>query len=429
MRLFKRKSRSSVAEKNLTPVQAIQPELDPTILALDIDSFACRAALIRLQPQNFEILSYTKIDLDIQTFKVDNLTNLLVACEQALGVVKQNQALAVKSLIIGFSDDLTVTSAYKIQIRRPSPQLPFSEKEFDQLVSQNQIEALDQAMIQLKNQNPHLEMKLQLLNSSLINLTVDGQQTVNPIGHSVNWATIELYNVFVPKIWSEISRQISQKLNLKLTALAHKPFALVRGFLGDEVRPNLNALVINIETQLTDVTVILNGILMASKSFGLGYQIFGRALSRNFDNSASANETSPRSQTATFNPAQLTASQQKQAAGIINHTVAVWLQGLGLILNDFKIPVLPSKIYLTGQGANWQVFKTSLLKLNKMKTLTFNQPIQIEILTLNQMSGAEKNPGLKEDFLLTTLAGLGRLAHDLFNAQQALRQPAKVASM
>ena len=408
MRLFRRRSNKVPAD----------PGRQTDIIAcLDLEETQVRAALIERQGDALKIVGLAKVPVsaDLRLSGLDiNRSALQNHCFQALKMAKGGLDINLRDFVLGVSGDFIKGVTHKIQLRRAYPHTPFSQRELDQLIARNQAEALKMAEAEIQAENPGQNPKLQLLNSSLIGFVLDGRPHPQPLGRQANFAGIQLYNVFVPDFWQDIGRQMAEELNLELVALAYKPFALMRGFLGNVFKPDLEALLIQIEDQATYVIVVKNGTLIRTKHFGLGDHIFNQALSRNLDlNYAAA--ANLRDASGEFDFSRLTPAQQEKAKKVFNHTTAVWLQGLTLTLKDFKLAVLPAKIYLTGQAANLKALAKSLQQPTLLKVLPFKDKLQIEVLGLSRMSQIESQVLVDNEVGVTTLAGLGRLASDVLN--------------
>ena len=173
----------------------------------------------------------------------------------------------------------------------------------------------------------------------------------NPVGRPAGKVAVGLHNVFIPDNWLAVAQKIATNLNLNLIALAHKPFALARGLTGSDVT---DALLINVEDDLTDVGLLRSGVLVCSGGFNLGWRTFDKALSRNCDLSQAAID-GLKDDGGDFSLDNLEPNQRPAAERALNHAAYVWLQGLSLILEDFGAGKLPSRIFFAGSGAGLTV--------------------------------------------------------------------------
>ena len=397
------------------------------VAGLDINSTHIKSALIRLGMNDLKIIGQADVLLPRATHLNDLDTNLSVfqsGCQQALKLVQQGLEVDLQSLVIGLSGDLVKGITKTTVIQRPNPRLPLSEKEVDNLLLANQMASLKQATKDLQLEYQDHNFDLQLLNSSLVRLAVDGQPVVNPLNYQATTVSIQLYNVFIPAAWLQAGQKIAERLGLNLIALAYKPFALSRGLLSNPSNANLNALIINIQDHITDLGLIQNGTLTHSANFSLGEQAFHRALARHLDKDESeiANLKNP---AGNFDFSQLDKSKQAEAHRILSHTVSVWLQGLILLLKDFGGESLPAQIYLSGDGAHLEIVRTSLHKLVLSKTLVFQAKIEVEVLSLAHMAATGSESDNDNGLSLATLAGLGKLASDILNIIQNMPEKSR----
>ena len=306
-----------------------------TIAGLDINAESVSAALIRLGMDNLEIVSKAEAFLPqgvgLNDFS-DNQAAFQNSCQQALKAAREGFTTDLRSIVIGLSGDLIRGITQTIEVNRPDPHSPLSEKEMDNLLLNNQTQALKQAVAGLRLENHNQDFDLRLLNSSLISFAVDDHVVDNPLNYRAAKISIQLYNVFVPSAWLIAGQKIAEHLGLNLIALAYKPFALARSLTGNQTNSDLNALLINVEDQITDVGLIQNGILAYSGNFGIGSWAFDRALIRNlkFDQ---ADVAGLKNEQGNFNLSQLPEKRRAEAEKILSHTAYVWLQGLN---SDFK---------------------------------------------------------------------------------------------
>ena len=118
-----------------------------------------------------------------------------------------------------------------------------------------------------------MEIDLKLLNISFISFTIDGRSVANPLNSQTAKVAVRLYNVFIPGTWLNFIQKTTESLGLNLIALAYKPFALTKG-LSVRQGDNLDALIINVEDEITDVGLIQANTLICSKNFSLGLAVF-----------------------------------------------------------------------------------------------------------------------------------------------------------
>ena len=400
----------------LYPVSATVGEY--VIAALDIRTTLVKAAICNLKPNGIEILSQA----DVVLTKGSNLSDLQTdfvsfqnSCQQALKLAQQASGLKFDSVVIGFSGDFIKAISQTSQLERVDASIPLEEKELDRLLLNNQAAALKQAKNQLKEEK-HQDIELNLLNSALVSLIVDGQPVDNPLSMRASRLDLVLYNIFIPQKWQAAAQKCADSLNLKLIALTYRPFALAQGLLGDrQHNTQVSALMIHLDDQATDIGVIKEGVLTHSQHFGLGYHIFDQALSRNLDLDH-VSLGSLKTPLGDYDFARLNEKQQIQAQKSLRHTAAVWQQALVMSLVDLELGNLPAHIYLSGPGAALSVVQRSLLQPTWQNMLPFEGEFELEILDLQKMHKIQSQLQDANELHLTTLAGLARMASNVLEA-------------
>ena len=412
MRLFRKRGR--VEARGKTPVE------ETTIVALDIETTLVKAGLLRVEDRTLRLTKYVQVTPNTKDGRYHQTALLeasLRAIKHLLTAQRDFANQRPQSLVIGFSDVLTQSVTHSIALKRSHASITFSEKEFDALVAKNQAQALDQAHQAVERDYPTVLANLQLLNSALINLSIDGQTIAdNDFRRSARRVSIQLYNVFINPVWLQLSQQIAERAHLNLITLAHRPFALTAGLLRSQTP--LQVLMLNVGSQVTDVAVVQNDILTHSASFNLGQTTFLKALARSLeiDLKTARNYWS---KNYDFNLAGLDVAQQQKVMTAFNHATAVWLQALNLTLTNLAVNPLPGKIYLSGLGSNLKALTANLMKLQRVKNLTFAEALRVEILTPNRLPYTISDLEPQTDFGGISLVGLGRLALDLLEIESA----------
>ena len=399
------------------------------VAGLDINIRSVRAALIELDMSDVKIINQVEVFFPkgIDPGDSNSLVIFKNSCQRALKMVRQESAADPQSVVVSLSGHLIKGITQMIEVNRPNPRLPLSSQEIDGLLLKNQTAALRRAITELRLENPEMEIDLKLLNSSFISFTIDGRSVANPLNSQTAKVAVRLYNVFIPGTWLNFIQKTTESLGLNLIALAYKPFALTKG-LSVRQGDNLDALIINVEDEITDVGLIQANTLICSKNFSLGWQSFERALGRNL-NLDQAVVIGLKNEYGDFDFSSLDKETRARAEKVLNHTAYIWLQGLILILKDFQASELPTKVFFSGAGAGLKILHAAVQKIAADSTLGLNQQMTVEILRL--AGSAQAGPELKfrDELSLTTLAGLGRLAGDILNVIQKVPEDMETGSV
>lgn len=396
-------------------VQSALPVSDEILPCLDIEESNISATLFQVNQQTLRLIGYGQVNFEqnicLHTPDTD-FNKLSQACFQALKAAKSDWDISLNQLAISLSGSFAKEVTYKNQYRRLNSKQAFSPAEWQQILTSNQTESLQQVLTDFEFEDTKFSQPLELLNSSLVKCSLDGYPVDSPLGRQANFASLQLYNVFLVQSYSKLMQRVAESLRLRLLALAYKPFALARAITGDVRHPDMEAVVVHVDNDCSHVILISGGVLVRSQRFELGASVFDNALKRNLVLRRLTINNLKNSQ-GDFSFANLEAEQVEEAVKILSHTNSVWLLALITALKSFDVPALPGNIYLTGRGANYSIIVKGLRNPVLSRKLTFKDPVNISHLRLSDVAGVETSLMDLEDHRVMVSAGLAKLTSNL----------------
>ncbi len=144
--------------------------------------------------------------------------------------------------------------------------------------------------------------------------------------------------------------------------------------------------------------------------FGIGGRSFthqiAEALNVDFD-------TAEKYKLSINNPTKVPADMRDKMALAIQRNLAVWLSGVQITLEEFKLnEMLPNKIFLCGGGAGLAELQDVLSTTDWFKELPFARRPVIHLVNSSDIPGIENRTSISLDHSYVTALGLLRVALD-----------------
>jgi cell division protein FtsA len=390
------------------------------VVALDIGTEYVKALIGRVQPDN-------KIDIvgvgrahqslsDMQAGAIANIGGVVSNCDAALTEAERNAGIDARHSVIGIAGELVKGVTVSVPYNRKHTDVPITVDEIEHMVKITQSRyAKQKAKEQLSLELGGKEVDVQLVNSALISMSIDGYVITNPVGFLGREITIHLYAAFAPMIHIGAIDKTAEELDLDLMAVAAEPFAVVRAAIGYDSDDSMNAVFIDVGGGTTDVAVVDQGGVQGTKSFGIGGRSFTRAISRDLDISFAEAENIK----LNLGSIQSSEVQREQVNKALKKTLDVWMSGISLALEDFGgLDHLPNKVLLCGGGASLAMLVERLENEDWYRELPFSKKPHIRYIEPKEVKGIVDTTGAINDHEYITSMGLLRVGLDTLINQQ-----------
>lgn len=423
-------------------------EQQTTLLGLDIGSSSVKCILATpidpekpdktikfkktLSSGKLKILGVSKVmhsPGDMQEGRIADISGVIATCEKAIHEVETTTGETAKSVVVGVSGEQIKSRTSTIRYRRDSPNKPISESELQELLSKIENRNLEKLKKELSLETDNPEADLSLINSSVVSITIDGYRINNPIGFKGAEVLIDYYTAFAPTVAVSAIEKVCSELELELLTVVVEPFAICRACLGDEVDVDFSAVIVDIGSSTTGVSVVDNGDICGTQMFNIGGNSFTRQISE------SLTLTPRRAELLKLNlsdDSKLSDDVIGKATGAINRSLSVWLAGVSVALEEFKnVEPLPKDVFLCGGSSNLFPLEENLAISDWYESLPFSgRPI---IHTLDPFSLPdfvfESHPEQFDGTFITCL-GLLRVAVDtLLTSPEKTGLKAKISKL
>ncbi len=392
-----------------------RPALATVVAALDIGTVNIKALIVRLRGGSLEVIGVGRAvqgHNDMQAGSIADIPAVVYNCSQALVAAEQAAGYRPAQAVLGIAGELIKGITNTTRVERPVSDQPLDIVELDGVIKATQAEARKQAQQEVFLEVGGQKLDLKLVNSALIGISVDGYKVTNPVGFQGRYLETQLYTAFAPIVHTGAIERAARDLNLELMAVAAEPFAIARSIIGDNPNASINAILIDVGGGTTDIAVLRDGGLEATRSFAIGGCSFTRSIARQLGCDYEQAETIK----LAFSSGEgrsLSQTRQKMVERALRQTLAVWLEGIKMSFNEFSwLEYLPHQILLSGGGSFLKMLPDALGKAGWSKGLPFSRQPRVKPIRLADIQGLDDQSGQVVDHTMITALGLARVASD-----------------
>ncbi len=387
---------------------------DDTILALDIGTEFVKVLIARQRKgEDLEIIGIGKARQESSNMyagAIADIPAVVGVCERALSQAERMAGVTSRLAVVGIAGELIKGTTSTVRYRRQNGNKPLTEQEMALIIKRVQERAGERARKEIADETNNPNVEVRLINSAIVSISIDGYKISNPIGFKGTDIVIQFYTAFAPLVHISAIEKVCAELSLDLLAVAVEPFAVCRACLGDDLDGNLSAIVMDIGGGTTDIAVIDDGGVEGTKMFGIGGRSFthqiAEALNVDF-------ETAEKYKLSIANPTKVPADMRDKMLLAVQRNLAVWLSGVQITLEEFKLSeMLPNKILLCGGGAGLAELQDVLSTTDWFKELPFARRPVIHLVNSADIPGIENKTSTVLDHSYVTALGLLRVALD-----------------
>ncbi len=320
-----------------------------TILGLDIGTNYVKALIAAESDEGIEILGTSRKEQKPGSTRAGvilDMASVAETCRQAISEAEENSGATVRKAVAGIAGEFVKSSVSRVHYRRSEKERIFSDEELEAVITKIETANEEKAKKEIAFETDNPEAEVQLLDSMLISVTIDGKKADDPVGLEGGDVVIEYYTTFAPVTHVKALEDICSELKLELVSVSVEPFAISRAILGDEDKKE-SAIILDIGNENTSVTVLDDGELRGTETFSIGTKSLAKDLS-------------------------------------------IWVSGLKVaLLNLPHLMVLPPKVILCGGGAESFELQEYLALGNWFEDLAFDRRPTVQTLEKSDLPGVE----------------------------------------
>jgi len=391
---------------------------DRYIVGLDIGTENVKAVIGKINGSQIDIIGVGKAHQglsDMQAGAVADIAAVTSNCNTALAAAESEAGVSARAVVMGIAGELVKGTTISITVTRSDPKTPLDIDEVERIISAVQKKAFAKARTKISEELGGKEVDIQLVNSALVRMEIDGYVVTNPVSFQGKDVTVQLYTAFAPLIHTGALEQISRQLDMDLLAVAAEPFAVARSVIGDNEESTMSAILMDVGGGTTDIAVVNEGGVQGTQMFGIGGRAFTRSIER--DEGVSFDEAE--SLKIALSKGAVPDRKLKKIKTSLNKTTKVWQSGVGLALDEFnQLDHLPSSLLLCGGGASLDMLVDELEQSNWYRSLPFAKKPTVKYITPDAVIGITDTTDRLDDHTFITAMGLLRVGLDTISQSE-----------
>jgi cell division protein FtsA len=399
---------------------------DKYIVALDVGTENVKALIGKINGTNIDIIGVGRAHQglsDMLAGAVADIAAVTANCNKALAQAEEQAGISARAVVIGLAGELVKGTTITVRVTRKDTKKPLEVEEVERIISLVQKRAFEKAKEQIAIELGGKEIDVQLVNSALVRMEIDGYGVTNPVGFLGKEVTVQLYTAFAPLIHIGALEQVANQLDMDLLAVAAEPFAVSRSVIGDDSDSAMSAILMDVGGGTTDIAVLNEGGVQGTKMFGIGGRAFTRSIEREMDITFDQAESTK----LALSKNAVSGRTKEQVEKALNKTVKVWRSGVELALEEFNtLDHLPHNILLCGGGASLDMLVDELEQSNWYRDLPFAKKPSVRYISPDSVVGIIDTTDKLDDHTFITAMGLLRVGLDTIGQNEEIDETVTV---
>lgn len=352
---------------------------------------------------------------DMQGGGVTDIAGVIHTATKALEKAATQAGFLPDQAVVGIAGELVKGTTTSSTHTRKHPNQNITPTELKEIISTAQKETLAKSRKDLSWETGYSEIDVELVNSAVVSVKIDGYRVSNPIGFQGRQVEVGIYTAYAPIVHLGALQTIVEELGLDLLSIATEPYAVARCFGNDE-SGDISSIFIDVGGGTTDIAVVRAGGLEGTKMFALG----GRVVTKRIANSLKIPFSEAEEIKLAYAKNNLEKDDMVRVKKFIEGDVDVWLSGVELALEEFSQSdrftdnkLLPSKIYLCGGGSLLPDLEEALAHKRWTTSLPFAKHPEVQYIKPGHVSNIIDETKTLDSTQDVTPMALANIALDL----------------
>jgi cell division protein FtsA len=354
--------------------------------ALDIGTEMVKVVVVRRDGPEATVLGVGRVRQAEGAMKggaIADVEAVIDACNQGLEAAEDMAAVVPGQVAVGIAGELVKGFASAISYPRDHPDVKVRDVELRSLLELVQKRALREAQQLLELERAYGDLEARLVHAAITSVKMDGYPVISPIGFQGRNLEVTVFNTFAPATQVEALETTLRELDLELLSIVAQPYAMARACASDEIWEQ-GGIFVDIGGATTDVALIRNGGVEATRMFNLG----GRTITRHLAAAMGLTMEEAEARKVRYTEGLLSTSQESEVGQIVASNVDVLLQGLNLCLKEAaQGEALPPRVLVCGGGSLLSEVMDALTRGGWIEGLPFPRQPNVSQLMPNDVHG------------------------------------------
>lgn len=368
-------------------------EFNTHYTVLDIGTEFVKALVVKREDDKGIIIGSSRIRqqlTDMQGGAVADIQSVIDNCDRALTEAEDMCEVVPGQAVLGIAGEQVRGFSTTMSMPRPQPQTRITQADLAGALQAVQRRALKEAVRQMSHELGVAEVNVKLVHSTVTTVRIDGYVISNPIDFTGNVVEITVFNTFAPLHHIGALQTVAQELDLEVVATVAEPYALARGCATEDTDER-GAIFVDVGGGTTDVALVRNGGIEATRMFALGGRSFTKRLAGELQITMGEAERYK----VSHGEGHLAAEQGALARQALTPTAEVLAQAVALTLDDLAHgQPLPTSVFLAGGGANLPEVAEQLGALDWTSDLPMERAPSVRVLGPEDVTGIFDSTGL-----------------------------------
>ncbi|GAB6099150.1 hypothetical protein JCM16358_10290 [Halanaerocella petrolearia] len=356
-------------------------------IALDIGTEYIKAVVVKFDDGYIcEIIGYGRVKqayTNMEGGAISDIEDVIKRSYEAIEVATEMAEVEPEEIVIGIAGEFVKGVVTNLEHKRFLSKRKLKKKELDSLVQQAQKEALSEAEDKLLADTGLDNVKMQLINSSVVEIKLDGYKITNPEEFQGKNLELTVFSTFAPLVHVGALQTIADRLNYKLVGIVAEPFAIAKSIMSNEAY-EFGAIVIDIGGGTTDIALIRNGGIEGTQMFSWAGRAFTKTLAREFNLSLEKAEELK----LEYSAGNL--EETDRIEQLLQKDLNLLYEGVEVALDELaQAEALPQKIYLCGGGSALSGLFDGIQQRKMYENLPFFKKPDIKLLTAKDITGVD----------------------------------------
>ncbi len=281
---------------------------------------------------------------DMESGAVANIAGVVRCCRQAMTQGAVMAGIKPTEVVMGVAGQFVTGITHTLIRQRKKPEKPLTHLELVKLAQGVHRQALRQANKDITERLGFKKIDMELVNSAVVNIIIDGYTVSNPLGFCGRNVEMTVFMAFAPLIHLSAMRTIAKRLELDLIGFVAEPYAVAASSFTDESY-EFGSLVIDIGGGSTDIALIHRGGVVKTKMIPMGGRAFTKGIAAYSRKTLREAEQLKLDYAAGIN-------MDAKLKSIVDNDLIIWRDAVILGLDELvQEGFLPPRIVLCGGGS------------------------------------------------------------------------------